>query len=209
MVTKNDITKYDDDMLEIMQDPVQWANAHLKINPTDAGPRWYQEQILRHPHNRMVLRCGRRVGKCIVDSQRILNSETGEYKSVDELYKEKNQNVDIFTMSENFKNIKSKTFYIEDNGVKDTYKVTTKSGHEIQLTDNHPLYTIKGWKEVRRLKIGDYIATPSSTPVFGKTIKSKNYLKLMAYVIGVGRIKDNLLILDIKKDFVLEDIKKI
>lgn len=209
MVTKNDITKYDDDMLEIMQDPVQWANAHLKINPTDAGPRWYQEQILRHPHNRMVLRCGRRVGKCIVDSQRILNSETGEYKSVDELYKEKNQNVDIFTMSENFKNIKSKTFYIEDNGVKNTYKVTTKSGHEIQLTDNHPLYTIKGWKEVRRLKIGDYIATPSSTPVFGKTIKSKNYLKLMAYVIGVGRIKDNLLILDIKKDFVLEDIKKI
>ena len=209
MVTKNDITKYDDDMLEIMQDPVQWANAHLKINPNDAGPRWYQEQILRHPHNRMVLRCGRRVGKCIVDSQRVLNSETGEYKSVDELYKEKNQNIDIFTMSENFKNVKSKTFYIEDNGIKDAYKVTTKSGHEIQLTDNHPLYTVKGWKEVRRLKVGDYIATPSSTPVFGKRVKSKNYLKLMAYVIGVGRIKDNLLILDIKKDFVVEDIKKI
>ena len=209
MVTKNDITKYDDDMLEIMQDPVQWANAHLKINPNDAGPRWYQEQILRHPHNRMVLRCGRRVGKCIVDSQRVLNSETGEYKSVDELYKEKNQNIDIFTMSENFKNVKSKTFYIEDNGIKDAYKVTTKSGHEIQLTDNHPLYTVKGWKEVRRLKVGDYIATPSSTPVFGKRVKSKNYLKLMAYVIGVGRIKDNLLILDIKKICLVENIKLI
>lgn len=51
-------TKYDQEMLEIFTDPVKWAAHHL-----GESPRWYQEQILRHPHHRKVLRCGRRIGK--------------------------------------------------------------------------------------------------------------------------------------------------
>ncbi len=51
-------TKHDEEMLEIMMDPVKWAEHHLNIKL-----RWYQKQILRHPHHRRVLRCGRRIGK--------------------------------------------------------------------------------------------------------------------------------------------------
>lgn len=51
-------TRYDQEMLEIMSDPAKWAAHHL-----GEAPRWYQEQILRHPHHRKVLRCGRRIGK--------------------------------------------------------------------------------------------------------------------------------------------------
>ena len=50
------ITKYDDEAARIMRDPVLWTEKHI-----GQKPRWYQEQILRHPHNRIVLRCGRRV----------------------------------------------------------------------------------------------------------------------------------------------------
>jgi hypothetical protein len=53
-----EFTRYDQEMIEIMQDPVKWATHHL-----GETPRWYQEEILRHPHNRKVLRCGRRIGK--------------------------------------------------------------------------------------------------------------------------------------------------
>lgn len=52
-------TRYDSHMLEIFSDPVKWASHHL----SGAEARWYQEEILRHPHHRKVLRCGRRIGK--------------------------------------------------------------------------------------------------------------------------------------------------
>lgn len=51
-------TRHDEDMLKIFSDPVLWVRHHL-----GEGPRWYQEDILRHPHHRKVLRCGRRIGK--------------------------------------------------------------------------------------------------------------------------------------------------
>lgn len=55
---KKAFTRYDLEMIEIMSDPVKWAAHHL-----GTAPRWYQAEILRHPHNRKVLRCGRRIGK--------------------------------------------------------------------------------------------------------------------------------------------------
>lgn len=51
-------TRHDQEMIEIFTDPCKWASHHL-----GEAPRWYQEDILRHPHNRKVLRCGRRIGK--------------------------------------------------------------------------------------------------------------------------------------------------
>lgn len=51
-------TRHDEEMLRIFMDPVLWAKHHL-----GEAPRWYQEDILRHPHHRKVLRCGRRIGK--------------------------------------------------------------------------------------------------------------------------------------------------
>lgn len=51
-------TRHDREMLEIFSDPVKWAAHHL-----GSPLRWYQAEILRHPHNRKVLRCGRRIGK--------------------------------------------------------------------------------------------------------------------------------------------------
>lgn len=52
-------TRHDEDMIKIFSDPVEWAKHHLNGDV----PRWYQEDILRHPHHRKVLRCGRRIGK--------------------------------------------------------------------------------------------------------------------------------------------------
>lgn len=204
-----EITKYDNEMLKIMRDPVLWADAHLKVNPKDAGPRWYQEQILRHPHNRIVLRCGRRVGKCIAETERVINSQTGEYKTVGELFEQKETEIDIFTLNDKFKNTKSKTFYIEDNGVKPVYKVSTKIGYEVNLTKNHPLLTVNGWKNVEDIKVGDYIATPKKIEVFGNVVKDEKEIEMLAYIIGCGKIKQNMLSIEIKQDEMLKRISEL
>lgn len=50
-------------------------------------------------------------------------------------------------------------FYV--NGVKKTYKVRTRNGKEIVVTDNHPFYSVDGWKSLEQgLSEGDFVAQP-------------------------------------------------
>lgn len=190
-------TDHDREMLEIFSDPVKWATYHL-----GEKPRWYQEEILRHPHNRKVLRCGRRVGKCIEASQRILDPNTGLYRSVDELYqKYKGQmgtDAPLVTLGDNWQQEKSSAFFIEDNGTKPVFAVQTKKGNEVVLTDNHPVLTIDGWKEVKDLEIGEQIATPLSLPYFGSKSIGEDKVLFYAYVMATGFANDHRLHVTIK-----------
>ena len=201
-------TNYDNEMLEIMRDPVKWTEHHL-----GEKPRWYQEQILRHPHHRKVLRCGRRIGKCIEETQRVLNPETGEYKSVGQLFLEQREGVkpSLITLNEEYKLEKSEAFFVEDNGVKDTFAVVTKHGAEVVLTGNHPVLTIDGWVEVDALKVGDKIATPGALPYFGKTHMDEHTLKLLAYLLGAGQFNKKSITFQLRypelKDSLLEVCK--
>lgn len=173
----SNITKYDDDAARILRDPVLWAEKHLKQKP-----RWYQEQILRHPHNRIVLRCGRRLGKCIAGSQRMLNVDTGAYETIESLYKKQIKETPVFSLQEDYKLERTNTFFIEDNGMKPTFAVRTKHGAQVELTGNHPVLTIDGWKEVDALKVGESIAVPKSLPAFGKNKPSKERIKMVGYI---------------------------
>ncbi len=172
-------TLYDDDMVKIMQDPALWAEYHL-----GQKPRWYQEQILRHPHNRIVLRCGRRIGKCIEASQRILNAETGEYVSVGELFARQAKEVPLFSLQEDYKLKASQSFFIEDNGVKPTFRVETKHGADVVLTGNHPVLTIDGWCEVDALTVGKAIAVPKALPAFGPDRPGEDRARMVGYLTG-------------------------
>lgn len=167
------------EMIRIMKDPVLWAEKHL-----NQKPRWYQEQILRHPHNRIVLRCGRRLGKCIAGDQRILNAQTGEYEMIDDLYKKRSKKLPVFSVTDDYKIGASSAFHIEDNGIKPVFNVKTKHGAVIKLTGNHPLLTIDGWKEVDMLSVGDFIAKPKTLPVFGKERPGLNRAKVVGYITG-------------------------
>lgn len=149
------------ELVRIMKDPVLWAEKHI-----GEKPRWYQEQILRHPHNRIALRCGRRLGKCIASDQRIMNPHTGAYETVEDLFEK--QQVDLYTLNDDYKFETSSSFHIEDNGVKPVFEVETKNGASVKLTGNHPVLTIDGWKDVDDLEVGEYIATPKALPMVGK-----------------------------------------
>lgn len=203
-------TAYDEQMLKIIKDPVEWAKYHLKTNGKAAEPRWYQEQILRHPHNRITLRCGRRVGKCIAHDQRIINSETGEYDTIQELYDKKVTDTPVFTLNNRLKSIKSKTFYIEDNGIKPVFRVTTQTGREVKITKNHPLLTLQGWKNLEDLNINSVIGVAKSIPVFGQTHMEEEYATLLGYLTTSGSIVDNTLQMHITNDdMVLNNVKRI
>lgn len=178
-------SKYDKEMQQIMVDPVKWARHHLGGDE----PRWYQEEILRHPHNRKVLRCGRRIGKCIEGSQRVMDPKTGRYRSVEDLFKLQKEDVEVglLTLNESYKLEPSTAFFVEDNGVKEVFRVKTKHGAEVLLTGNHPVLTINGWVEVDLLEVGEHIAVPNAVLHEGKDIAPVE-ARLMGLIVAGGRL---------------------
>lgn len=195
----------DKEMLRVLRDPVLWAKHHLNANP-----RWYQEEILRHPHHRKVLRCGRRIGKCIEETQRIVNPRTGEYRTVKEWFDmQDHEMLHLLSLDGRYKITEAQPMAIEDNGKKPTYRVKTKHGAEVVLTGNHPVLTIKGWVEVDDLDIGDFIATPSKLPVFGQRVLSYQEAYWIGTVFAGGTLKDGRLTFQYKNQDVGDAFKGI
>lgn len=180
---------------EIMNDPIKWAQAFLrtfnpktkKIEPWTA--RWYQVEMLRDKHTRKVYRCGRRIGKCLPGHVRIYDPNTGERVPVEELYKKGKAH--IVTMTEDYKLSPHFTNEILDNGIKEVFRVTTKTGRHIDATGNHPFFTAKGWVAIDNLKPGDKIALAGNLGYFGHHEMNENEIKLLAYMIGDGNCTRN------------------
>lgn len=175
---------------EIAEDPVKWSQAFLrtfspvskKVEPWVA--RWYQVEMMRDKSVKKVYRCGRRIGKCIPEDAEVFNPETGENVTVKEIYEKGNAH--FLTMKDNYKLERHYTNEIEDNGIKEVFRVTTKTGRHIDATGNHPLFTAKGFREIDDLKVGDKVAIADIKGHFGNHNMSENEIKFLAYMIGDG-----------------------
>ncbi len=68
-------------------------------------------------------------------------------------------------------------------------KIKTRRGLVLQCADTHKLMTEFGWEEAKYLEIGDFLASIRIT-IFGNKTYDKSKLKILAYMIGDGRIGD-------------------
>ena len=173
---------------KIAEDPVLWAKAFLvtydsvKKKDVPWTARWYQAEMLRDKSLRKVYLCGRR---CLPEWVRVVDSNTGEWKTIKELYEAHNASV-VSMDPDNYSIVKQNNCPVSYNGRKEVFKVTTDNGMEIDATANHPLFTVSGWKEIGDLKPGDYIAVPAKINVFGHNPIPENDAKILAYMIGDG-----------------------
>ena len=70
-------------------------------------------------------------------------------------------------------------------------KIKLRSGKEIKLTPEHPLLTIKGWKPANELGIGSRIATPRKIGIFGNDKTPLSNVKILAYLLAEGHIRQH------------------
>lgn len=182
-------------MAEIKADPIKWAQVFLRTFDTKTKKivpwvgRWYQVEMMRDRSVRKVYRCGRRIGKCLPGHTRIYDPTTGNRVPVEELYKSKKAH--LVTMTNDYKLTPHFTNEILDNGIKEVFRVTTKTGRHIDATSNHPLFTAKGWTAIEYLKTGDKVALAGNLGYFGNHEMNMNEIKLLAYMIGDGNYTTN------------------
>lgn len=80
--------------------------------------------------------------------------------------------------------------HLVQNGMRQVYDLTLKSGRRVGSTDNHRFLTLSGWRELKDLKPGDFVATPKVMHAEGHTSYTEAEVKLVGYLIGDGRIED-------------------
>jgi intein/homing endonuclease len=75
---------------------------------------------------------------------------------------------------------------LSSNGKKKVYLLTTRTNRSIRATANHKLLTPGGWKELRSIKPGDYVAAPFNLPLFGCETMDERAARFVGYMIADG-----------------------
>ncbi len=135
------------------------------------------------PH--IVLICGKRgTGKCLHGDTLITLSD-GSVAPIKELAGDTKK---VISLDQNLKiNSACKTEFFKRKTSK-LVKIRLRSGKEVKLTPEHPLLTVKGWKQANGLSIGSRIATPRILDCFGETEMKDCDVKLLAYLIAEGHL---------------------
>ena len=150
----------------------------------------------------VVLVAGKRgSGKCLHEDTLITLAD-GSQIPIKNL--EKN-NEKIISLNNNLKIEQSEKTEFFSRKVSNLLKIKLRSGKEIKLTPEHPVFTINGWQPIQELKIGSRIATPRRLPSFGQKQMLEHEIKILSYLIAEGHTKSIVLFTNsdekIVKDF--------
>ena len=122
--------------------------------------------------------------QCVYNNQKIFLS-TGQNK----LAKDLKEGDAILGFDENnLKIIVDSVTNCWDNGIKSVYRIKTRTGKEVYVTDNHPFWKLNNWCEAKDLKEGDLIALSKNNGASllkNKTVPDCEY-KILAFLLAEG-----------------------
>ena len=146
--------------------------------------------------------------KCLTGDAKIIDAETGKISDIKSIF-EYNIKQQVFSLEKNHTLNRRKISKAMENGIKTVYKLKTRSGKTIRTTDNHPFLKFSGWAELKKLKIGDKIATPRTLEkIVGKKVSDYKPATL-GYLLSEGNLchPAGIYFYSTQKDE-LEDFKK-
>ena len=141
--------------------------------------------VLR-PH--LILLTGKRgSGKCL-DGDTLITLQDGRQIKIKDI---ENKDLEILALNDDLKLMPAKKEGFYKRTSDRLLEVNLRSGRKIKLTPEHPLLTIKGWKPVQELTIGSRIATPRKLDFFGSEKIQDCKVKLLAYLLAEGHIRQH------------------
>ncbi len=125
------------------------------------------------------------MGKCLAWHSEIVLAD-GSIQTIEEIYRDRTAK--LLTLGQDLKlQLTEPSVYVND-GVKPTFRVTTRLGKQIETTLTHPFLTIQGWKPLGEIQVGDRIAVPRRLGVFGQEESKDNEIKILGYLLGDGSL---------------------
>ena len=161
------------------------------------------------PTDLVILAARPSMGKCIEQSEKLINTDTGELITIKEAVQRQIPKVLNLAGSGKHKITQSKINNWIDSGVKPVWRVTTRLGRSVAVTGHHPFLAVHGWTPLHDLKVGEKIAVPRSVPVFGtdETLSSEQ-VRLLAYYIAEGSLTGRAAIFINTDPILVEDFTK-
>jgi intein/homing endonuclease len=142
-------------------------------------------------------------GKCL-SGDTLISLADGSQIPISELENNKEKIVSLNDKLKIIAEPKSEFFSREVNRL---IKLKLRSGKEIKLTPEHPLFTIKGWLPAQELKIGGRIATPRKL-LFGNEQMPENQVKLLAYLLAEGHISNGFVLFANFDEKIIQDFSQ-
>ncbi|MCG2688163.1 DNA polymerase III subunit alpha [Candidatus Parcubacteria bacterium] len=157
-----------------------------------------------HPKLEPILK--KTYGICVTGDTRIQLANPGSVLSINEAVNSPDSlTVQAFD-GQSF--VKDKIITKFDNGIKNVYKIKLRTGKQIKATADHQFLTPFGWKKVKELSFGDFLATPRKL-FSGVNNFNENKLKILAYLIADGSLTSGSSSYFVNKDkILLQDFKK-
>ncbi len=122
------------------------------------------------------------MGKCVAWDTPMVDPSTGTVRTAQEWYRIGVSGTDVSCLSiDDTGAMHTRPFAgFYDDGAKQLYRITTRSGRSIRLTAAHPLLTGRGWQPVEDITVGMDIAVPAALAVFGPDVASPREIANMA-----------------------------
>ncbi len=108
--------------------------------------------------------------ECVVGETRVVDADRGKWVTIDEVINGRARLENTFACDEQLRLRKRKVLRAIRSGIKPVWRLRTALGHEITATAEHPFMTVKGWRKLGQLKVGDHVATARSVPAAGADV---------------------------------------
>ncbi|MCA9139510.1 MAG: hypothetical protein KDB00_22205, partial [Planctomycetales bacterium] len=137
--------------------------------------------------NLIVKFAGYGFNKCVVGDTEVVDSETGEIATVEELFLSKRK-FTVHALDGHQKLVPRKVTDVVWNGVRQTYRVTTRSGRQIVATGNHPMRTFDGWTNIDDLSVGDKVAVARQLSIKQTKCWASHEIITLGWLISEGNL---------------------
>ena len=143
-------------------------------------------------------------GKCVAWDSLLMNPDTGEHLTIKDVVSNRNQRAICINDDLKLETTSPDRFIY--SGIQRVFRVTTRSGKAIKVTQEHPFLTFYGWRQLAELDVGAKIATPRILPYFGDKQMDESEVKILAYLIGDGGLTQSTPMFTNSNQRLVEDI---
>ncbi len=141
------------------------------------------------PGNLIVIAARPSMGKCLSGSTLVYDPTTGHRRPLEDVVRlhESGEEIWVAALGPDLRLRRARVSATFRNGVKPLLRVTTRLGRRTDLTANHPLLTLDGWKRVDELQPGARVGVPRCLPRQDQTqLMPDHEIVLLAGLIADG-----------------------